>query len=434
MTAPLDKRWFTEFRSNIVAITTNYYFRSRRKTVEEQRKKFLANEIRNPSFEYPRLNAHYFIKRRDSLARLRQQIFKEETHPVVRQAYLWSIDETLDQINLLLAATNKDMGKFRHFTESTFGTPSPEIFKWTIQSLHDLCADSMVSSDTALKEAAEQLKSHLPTFAGNSAIFIPSQPLVKKVFVSVLKQLGSLIEIPQKAHDWKGEELRLLFQEKLQGAKLYDWSAVLVEDQYYISVEKNHKEVRLPEQRGFSSEDVRSLLAHEIGVHVLRRVNGIKSKLLLLGMGLDRYYRGEEGLATLYEEALYGSFINTIRPQRYLAIGLTYGLDGQRRDFREVFEIMVHYFRHDLLLSSPPSQELEEHAILHAWETCRRIFRGTTGSEPGVCLTKDIIYQEGNIQIWEALAEHPKELRRLLIGKYDPANEHHRWILDSLGY
>ena len=56
---------------------------------------------------------------------------------------------------------------------------------------------------------------------------------------------------------------------------------------------------------------MRDLIVHEIGTHVVRRENGKRSKLRLLGIGLDNYERGEEGIATMREQVLNGNSEST---------------------------------------------------------------------------------------------------------------------------
>ena len=51
----------------------------------------------------------------------------------------------------------------------------------------------------------------------------------------------------------------------------------------------------------------------------------------------------------------------------------------------------------------------------------------------GVCCTKDIVYREGNIGVWDVLGKNPQELVRLSVGKYDPANSRHVYMLEALG-
>ena len=78
-------------------------------------------------------------------------------------------------------------------------------------------------------------------------------------------------------------------------------------------------------------------------------------------------------------------------------------------------------------------EEAKRLADENAWTTCVRTFRGTDSKTPGTCFTKDIIYREGNIAVWETLERNAPEMHRWNIGKYDPSNPRHLWVLDQLG-
>jgi len=68
-----------------------------------------------------------------------------------------------------------------------------------------------------------------------------------------------------------------------------------------------------------------------------------------------------------------------------------------------------------------------------AYNDCVRIFHGTSCKNPGNCLTKDIVYREGNIGVWNVVKNNPEEIKRFSVGKYDPTNPRHIWILEQLG-
>jgi hypothetical protein len=75
----------------------------------------------------------------------------------------------------------------------------------------------------------------------------------------------------------------------------------------------------------------------------------------------------------------------------------------------------------------------QKKATNSAWSVTVRAFRGTDSKTPGACFTKDIIYREGNIAIWETLHKNLPEMQRWNVGKYDPSNPRHLWVLDQLG-
>jgi hypothetical protein len=62
-----------------------------------------------------------------------------------------------------------------------------------------------------------------------------------------------------------------------------------------------------------------------------------------------------------------------------------------------------------------------------------RTFRGSDCKTAGACFTKDIIYREGNMGVWDLVKTNPEEMKQFNIGKYDPTNKRHMWVLAKLG-
>ena len=84
-------------------------------------------------------------------------------------------------------------------------------------------------------------------------------------------------------------------------------------------------------------------------------------------------------------------------------------------------------------ISKKELPESQEKAQSSAWNRTLRTFRGTDCNTPGACFTKDTIYRDGNIGIWDVIGNNPDEMLRFNIGKYDPANPRHIWILEQIG-
>jgi hypothetical protein len=112
-----------------------------------------------------------------------------------------------------------------------------------------------------------------------------------------------------------------------------------------------------------------------------------------------------------------------------MGIALICGVDGTKRNFRDIYEFFVQYFT--LQRTDDGGEELSIQDL--AWRRTVKLFRGTTGQNAGFCFTKDLVYADGYIDIVQALLDHPTEENRLFAGKYDPANEFHRELLDDLG-
>jgi len=179
--------------------------------------------------------------------------------------------------------------------------------------------------------------------------------------------------------------------------------------------------------------NIEALAAHEIGVHARRSAAGETSILQLLQIGLDSYLVGEEGVAGYVQQQVEGAqeFYGF---DRYMAASFATGLDGEKRDFRGVFSIMVDYYIMKYATEDGvTTKKLKEMAQQSAWEVCVRIFRGTTGQTPGCIYTKDIVYLEGNISMWHLLIDKPHIFPELFVGKFNPLSSRHIKSLQTLG-
>lgn len=120
------------------------------------------------------------------------------------------------------------------------------------------------------------------------------------LFLDVPDTDGQLFTAPQ---------IQQAFADALHTLGIEDWQVMItISSTSTISVNHETKTIKIPQERKLSAKKLQLLLAHEIGTHVLRRQQGETSCLQLLGLGLDRYERGEEGIATLREQVLDGEY------------------------------------------------------------------------------------------------------------------------------
>ncbi len=234
------------------------------------------------------------------------------------------------------------------------------------------------------------------------------------------------------AQEFSAEEIKSLFEVVLRELSAEGWMVVINPNKNGISVNQEKKSVEVPEKRKLSFRALKGLIAHEIGTHAARRIRGERTRLKMLGLGLDRYEGGEEGVATLREQVLEGEVKDFSGFDGHFAIGLATGVDGQPRDFRQTFEVLKKYYQLQSMLRGVVKEEAEKKAADSAWSRCVRTFRGTNSQTPGTCFTKDIVYREGNIAVWESVAKNAPEMSRWDVGKYDPSNPRHIWVLDQL--
>ena len=115
--------------------------------------------------------------------------------------------------------------------------------------------------------------------------------------------------------------------------------------------------------------------------------------------GLDRYIGGEEGVATLREQVIkHDDAIEEFSGINYhLGISFAQGLDGTKRSFAEVHEMLTkRRYLVRLLDGQEPAKALRL-ARANSYNDCARIFKGSDCETPGIVFSKDLAYREGNI-------------------------------------
>lgn len=431
----LDRIWYGKLES-VIGEPVYEYFEDTHESREEEKNKFLAGEVRNPNLEYPRLDLDELYFQQEKLRNLKADVIENEDNLAVREAYRWKLNSEIMANRLLIAASTGDMEMFKLLNEYVYGAPSKDIFTHTVNELRNELTNIKDVADENLLEAISKLEEVLPDNLGEpSIIHIPTQGEVDLVQSVTNFELGDLINIDDPKGLYKDTDIQTEFELALEKLGLENWDVIIDRNTSRANLSVNQKAgaVYIPEGRELLHDNMRSLIAHEIGTHVVRRENGKRSKLMLLGLGLDKYEKGEEGIATMREQAINGTANSTERADGHLAISLAYGLDGQPRDFREVYETMNALYYYQSIKNGTPKNLATEQAKNQAWMRTLRAFRGTDAKTPGTVFTKDIVYAEGNYDVWNVVKNNPEELLRFSVGKYDPANPRHIWIMDQVG-
>lgn len=388
---------------------------------ERQKRSFLNEEIRNPVLDYPKLESFDFEGREVGLLKLKKDILEKEKNEVVRNVYRWRINEKLAQLRMLRSSKNSKDRKFSRYSRFIYGNPEKDIFIESLSLVKDEIEKRKNSDDESVLLAIKRIEEslNLGSISDNS---------VEENAFKGFDAKGDLAESTEAG--LSAEEIQERFSKALEEYEIDGWEVVVEKDITGISVSQEKKKVRIPESRKLSEMKLQGLIAHEIETHVLRRKNGERSRLKILGLGLDRYLKGEEGVSTYKEQKIIG-MEDFAGFDGHFAIALAMGVDGKKRDFREVFNILRDYF----FIKSKLKDRTKawENAKTNAWNRCIRTFRGTSCNGKGFCLTRDIVYREGNIGVWNLVKNNPDEERRFSIGKYDPTNPRHIWILEQLG-
>jgi len=412
-TPKLDEIWIKKL-INVWPLVSLSELEGDRQERDRQKQLFMAGEVRNPTLKYTGLQSRDLKSYGVGLRELLAEIEKEEKSELVKDVYRGAIEEKLKLLRMLRCVQEGDAVAFSQASIDLYEQPSQEIF-------------CQLVSELKAKEQGQDADGRLDNLpecpSADSSDWVGDSGLADRVLGDWFGELRDLV--PDKS-EFVAKEIVAVFQKALVYLELPDWQALVAPDGQ-VAIRVNHvaKMLSVPPDRRVSKIDLTALLIHEVGTHIVRSVNGARSPLCLLGIGLAGYERGEEGIAMMREQAIYGRAQSFVRAERYLAIGLGLGLDGKPRDFREVFEILRAYFRWQ--------NEEEREAAEKAWRVTLRAFRGTDGQQKGNCFVKDVIYQHGYIDLWKMLRDRLGEIDRFRAGKYDPTNQSHLEVLDELG-
>lgn len=432
----LDDKWFSRFEE-IGTFQAYEYFNGDSNIRNVQKKSFLNGEIENPDLDYPLLDTERISSMESSLIQLKKDILETETSDIVRYVYRWKINEKIAELRMMRASQSGDMKRFERYSSYVYGSPSEEVFEYTVDNLKYKVIKALDSDDTYIKTAAQNLIESLKLMSiinNTPEITPPSEETLTIAREKTKQDFDYILNIPLEDGKHDSNSIRNAFEIALRELHADGWEATVVNNSNSISTNQENKNITIPESRVITSKtSLQSLLIHEVGTHVARRVNGERSKLKLLSLGLDRYEQGEEGVATMREQALKPTVNDFSGLEGHLAISLAMGLDGSKRDFRETYQVLEKYFYFKALLAKKSPEEASISSKNNAWNRCIRTFRGTDCKTAGVCFTKDMIYREGNIGVWDVIKNNPDEMMRFSVGKYDPSNSRHIYILDQLG-
>lgn len=444
----LDKKWFAEF-AEIGGFQPHSLLEVSSKARESQKAAFLTGEILNPSFSYEKLDAGELVVSEKVLLDLKQRIKTEEENPTVKQLYLWKINEKIAEARMLQATLSGNMRNFARYNRFIYGNPDKAVFTHTLTSLTQELGEAKQSPDIDLQKAAIELEAVLPKVdlaENENEITPPPENVFLALRESVRGEFENLIGLTDaEKKKYSSEDLKQIFEEALREIGIEQgWEVMVDKAKVVIGVDSAESQIGIPPEKIYLLRRVKNLLVHEIGIHVKRNLEGGKSKLKLLSLGLDRYTRGEEGIATLTGNLAENpkEFGGYEMLDRQLAIGLGVGIDGKKRDFRGAFEIMQKYYFFQEMqncanLKNPEKQAERKAKALtkscdKAWLRCYRSFRGSDCETPGVCFAKDIAYAEGNIATWYLLGKNQELLGKLTLGKFDQTNPRHLKALVAL--
>ena len=414
----LDARWFKRFES--VSFEDYEKLSGNKETRDEEKESFMKGEVENPSLGYPELERFDISGRENELLLLKEDILELEQNETVKKIYRTKINELLATLRMLQATKNGDDKKFSRYADFIYGKPEVDDVNYIVGTVKELVEDNIESHNEERCDAAYRLQNLF------NNILIETDHGVNRDILPEGELINGKVESVEEAVE--------VFEEALREIGADDWIVEVDSEKGLsnFSVSQEHKIVRIPAEeklmeRGVTKIKLKGLIEHEIKTHVARRHNGEQSKLQLLGLGLDRYLKAEEGIATYAEQQITGAKDFAGIP-RFLSIALAKGLTGEKLDFRKTYEIMTDY----RLLSSSRKDVTHQQVAGLAYNDCVRIFRGTTCSAPGAVYPKDMSYF-GNRAIWTLVSKDSDVVQSFSVGKYDPNNSEHIALLTQLG-
>lgn len=410
-----DEKWYPRLLAN--------YFEPYKLLVDEigarqrQQALFLSEEVENPLLDYPQLVSFDVTGRRQGLADLRRDIIKHESNEAVQVLYRRKISEVQAMLSLVAATLIGNDEAFTRYSDFIYGDLLPADIQYVASVFRNKVKWGLEQSG-AIKVAAHKLETEIEGLPVCSS-WGPQADILPSLTDGLAEEYFS-----------QGEAVAVLTA-ALKKIGANDWRVVIDNSgSPFFSVSQETKSVQVPTveqlaQRQLSRKYLLGLVAHEIETHVKRRQAGDCSKLRLLGLGLDRNLRAEEGIATYREQQVTGAH-EFAGFRLYLIILAARGIIGKPKNFRQTYDFLLNY----LTLSNPKQTPLSRQ--IQTYHQCLRVFRGTTGFTPGAIFTKDASYF-GNRSIYTLLAKYPALAEYFDIGKYDPGNDTHVTLLQQLG-
>lgn len=316
--------------------------------LEVERNKFFDSDSYEPHFKY-RVVKNKNLQIFESLSELEEI---DDVDPRISDMYLKLIRQKSETNDLMNNVGNNE--KFTQIAIKKFGMPSAKLFRNACRVLKGRTSIYNVKSDTRMQDTSSLNYS----------------------------EISSIVDEFFRYAGLEGWKSGISANIASNGVKAGVKTKVLLMDKDIM-------------KKPF---DLRKTIVHEIGTHVLRAENGLKSGYGVFSRAnLNSYLDTEEGLA-LYNEELFG--VLTLESLRKRALFVYLIGVGQNCTFRELYNISLGFLK--------PKD---------AFNTVLRVKRGIgDGSQAGI-YPKDIVYFRGFRRVRKAIDRSPTIYKSLYAGK-----------------
>lgn len=281
----------------------------------EQEEKFLSGEVRNPQFVYEKLDNGNFDEDLTAIQQLGENILRSPDlppkHRAIYEEFIRSYSEQTKLIRCAQEYHNAEFSKDRQAAASAYENLNQEIYGVPDEKTYrSLLGEKLGQiADKKLTGAADELRGELfqmvkfDSDQGAPERFRPSNETVEWMKGVAESLYGNMLKhVPENQANFNPNEVDSIFTEIIEqefGEAAADWS-VSVEKATVINVNLFDKIIAIPDKNMLRSrEKVRSLVVHELGVHMLRAVTGGETDVFPLANGLSGYSDAEEGLGVV---------------------------------------------------------------------------------------------------------------------------------------
>ncbi|SEL53057.1 protein of unknown function [Ruminococcus sp. YRD2003] len=286
---------------------------------------------------------------------------------------------------------------------SLFGEPDKHVLLCLIhEKLEEIRSKELSSEEKEEFKILEELLSDLPLHVNEKIAFYPSEEILKRFSEMVNLFYDPFLKHIPSQDEYTTEEcaniINTILAEELHDY-MGDWKAITETNRLNAAVNHDECRIRFPADKTYTPEKLKTIIVHELGVHVLRAMPFKDTGLKAFSFGFPGYEETEEGIAKIMEQGISGKFQKS-GVIHYISIGLAHLM---KYDFRTVFEIQKRLQG----LSSGTSEET-------CYNSVQRAFRGTGE----LSNNKDLVYFNGSLRVWRYISEnidHPSLFDDLLL-------------------
>jgi hypothetical protein len=354
--------------------------------ITDAREEFLNGDVRNPVFLY----GNHFDE--DKLL-LRLQNIRDDLATDPEGKHLRFLEDRLEETEFLLIAKklNDDVGSpseelvhtFRLANKILYGPPNPLTSHAIMKNIQSAAAEN-----PRFEKLWQYISTQLGPCHDRYSLRRPST-VTHMHYKEALLQYAPWLCMDQQ--DLPNEPVELMKYALAQiGADKLGWEVKRPIGGANARVSYTSKQIEVGSHfKPRSFNHLKQIVAHEVYGHVNRHI---------LSGGNEFSADEAEGVAIAIEQLTRDKF-SYKRTLRYLAVSIGWGAFGEPKDFRDTFEIV---WRAAIIIG----KHSEQNAKQRAFNECVRAFRGGHPNVPGAVFTKDTVYVDGNMRVWQWLEEN----------------------------